>query len=180
MTKLNKFCVLLVLAGVSAVTKCDSTHTSHKPEARETAESKAPAALLDFDYKQSSLIDGQKVTEARVLLGYGTKEMNAWAVRTLKSIPRSDKNYATAQRLLATIHRDKRAEAKIEADLRTSRAADRRREASGEWSKERIELELAMHPERRERMAQDMLRMHDAIKELYGPEAALRFLQGNH
>ena len=175
MTKLW-FCVVAILLAIVVRAFFFSVpKAGPEPEATVTTDEKAQSG--GADYKPSSLIDGEQIHQARQLLGYGTKEMNAWAVRTLRSIPKSDKNYATAQRLLATIPRDKKAEAKIEADLRTSRAAERRRQVSGEWSQERIDLELRLHPERRERMARDTRALHDAIKEKYGPDAALKFLQ---
>lgn len=95
----------------------------------------------------------------------------------LEGIPKGSKDYPESRRILARVPSDA-ALAALEARIKK---AERKRRADPafepEWTPERIKLELALHPERREQMAKDMRAMHDAIKEKYGAEAVLRFLQ---
>jgi hypothetical protein len=85
---------------------------------RENRAQSAIAPAVSSDSKPYVATDGSKLSEAKRLLGYGTKELNAWARRTLKGIRKGDKDYAEAQRLLATIPHDRKAEAHIEAKIK--------------------------------------------------------------
>lgn len=146
--------MLYVLAGISqcAFKKVanESTATVVTPE---TTQQKASAHTPDtYLWLAKQQIKQKHYSTARLFLDM---------------ILRTDKEYVEARSLMRTVEpRAKKEEARL-----------RRQPPSEEWSKERIELELAIHPERKEQMVRDTLKMHDAIKEKYGTEAALRFLQ---
>lgn len=95
--------------------------------------------------------------------------------KMLKNIPKESKDYQEAMQIAAKLPSDSELESRIKKAKRQSMIASRRKEINDEWSKERIDLELAMHPERKERMARDYHAMYEAIKELYGTEEALRW-----
>ena len=144
---------------------------SHKYEAWNVEISERKSPEPSEGAKPESLLASAKMYLARP---FGRPNEILIAKALLGYIREEEEDYAEARRLLAKLPSDAVLRQKM---AKAVRASQRREKKSGEWSKERIEASLR-DPAVKERMQRDLLKMHDAIKELYGPEAALRFLQG--
>ena len=156
-----------VLLGSICLSGCSPAHR----EARVAPETKATSSYVPS--VTSDLATAKNfISSSKSLIAYGKGELapkaNAWARHILLHIKRRDRDYKEARRLLATIPRNRRAEAELAADLNASARQVKRelRElASGAWSQERIKAALA-DPKVQERQARDLRGINDAIKSI--------------